>query len=83
MHKVSNYLTIALFTTVVLYAMFQIGRWYEYKQAKTLIDNVLKEGMTADYIIPDNEPKYPGEMAEGYILTPSTANYQKRIQYIY
>ncbi len=61
-------LTKGVLAVALLYLVWHLGRWYELNQARQYIENVGKNTVDAEFIIPDDLP-YAGEIAVGNCVT--------------
>ena len=52
-----------LMSCTVLYGVFHVGRWYEWREARGVIAGM--PTVFTEYRIPDSDPRYGGEVAEG------------------
>lgn len=63
-----NMIGIVLVSIVALYAMFHVGRWYEYKQAQEAVYEAFEHSSDTEYAIVGGI--YEGETASGRCFTP-------------
>lgn len=69
--KLTNLLLVGYFTLALCYLSWHLGRYYEYGDARQVINQAYARSFDCEYIIPEDDEQYGGELAQGRCFPPA------------